>query len=906
MKSKTRYVILIFVLSLNILFPAMEFNSTINESIEPIKFPKQSAGFDVSFIHVDGNWTDTTSYDWCYFESGYYIIENVTIDASNSPTGSGILINNSKNDYFIIRNCMVFNADDIFFDSGIWMENTNNGTIFNNDFSDNNLGIYLIGCEKNNIMDNTVNNNGYNGIYLDTDCFNNNITGNTANNNIYGIQLYRNCDYNNVSLNNVAFNEDYGIYLNSHTSSCDNNLLVNNIVNDNNRYGIYFTQDNNENSVINNTIFNNLYAGVYVHRGHYNNLTGNVIYENEVGIDLADCDNMIITDNTVNNNLQIGIIVQYNSDNNVVKNNTVNQNDLGIRLDNCDYNNVTGNILYGNNWCIYETDCIGNIIEYNDCTSPTIDLPIYIDDYAVGVGAHNWTWAEGQPWCSGSGTLMDPYIISNLEISGFGTEKYGIDIRNSNAYFIIQDCTIYNADEGGIYLDNVNNSLIINNDCSNNANGLYIEYSNYITIFGNNVNENDGDGIYIYESNYLNVSGNIINNNDDGIYLSLCNFSYFSDNDLNANLEEGIYLEECFNNTISRNTANNNDQGIYLWDNSNNNRFFENIATGNYDGFHSEESNFNIIVGNSFDNNDRAGIYLYRSEENIISENSVNNNLDGLFLEDENYHNLIAENTFNYNNIGIEIYYSDYNIISYNVVNNNDYSGIETEVGNFNEITGNLIKNNVLVGIDLDADSNNNSIFQNFFVDNGLHAVDNGLDNKWNSTLIGNYWDNWTSPDADNDGIVDIAYTYIGGTTGSVDYLPIAEDGAPTIIINLPTANQQFSSEAPAFNIEIIDIYVLNMWYTLDGGLTNFTFTENGTINQLAWDELPEGNVVIRFYAEDIVGNKSYAEVTVIKQIGDDGINPILITIIVVVSIIGGIAIVGATYWYLKRYRKSE
>ena len=894
------------MLTLNLFFPIIELNSSINGSIEQIDFLKQSAGYDRSFIHVDGNWTATTSYDWCYYESGYYIIENVTIDASNSPTGSGILINNSKNEYFIIRNCTIFDADGGFFDSGIWMENTNNGTIINNSCMDNHMGIYLIECEENNIIDNIVNNNQYNGIYLDTDCLNNDITGNTVNNNMFGIQLVANCDFNNITLNTAAFNDDYGIYLNSFGSSCDNNVLLKNIANDNNRYGIYVKEDNNDNSIINNTVFNNFFAGVYVYRGHFNNITGNIIYENEFGIDLADCDNMIIMDNTVNNNLQIGIYIDYYSDNNLVKNNTINQNDLGIRLDNCDYNNITGNILNDNNWCIYETDCEGNIIEFNDCTTSTIDLPIYIDDYAVGVGAHNWTWAESQPWCSGSGTLLDPYIISNLAISGFGTERYGIDVRNSNAYFIIQECTIYNTYEGAIYLDNVNNSRIINNDCSNNDNGIYIEYSNDITVFENQVNENEGDGIYIYESNYLNITTNTVNNNDEGIYINICNFSYIIDNTVNGNLEEGIYLEECFNNTISRNTANNNDQGIFLWYYSNNNRFIENTATGNYDGFHSEESNFNTIIGNTFDNNDRAGLYLYLSEENTISKNSANNNYDGIFLEDENNHNLIDGNSFNYNEIGIEIYYSDYNVISDNIVNHNDYSGIEAEEGNYNTLTRNLVKNNTILGMELDSDSNNNSVFQNFFLNNGIHAIDDGMDNKWNSTLIGNYWDNWTSPDADHDGIVDTVYIYIGGTAGSIDSLPIAEDGAPRINIISPTTNQRFGVEAPTFNVEIIDLYLVEMWYTIDGGLTNFTFTENSTINPLAWEQLPEGNVVIRFYAEDIVGNVSYTEVIVIKQISGDGIDPIFIKTIIVVSIVAAVAVVGASYWYLKRYRKTD
>ncbi len=898
MKFKTKKIGILLIIGLILpVFLAYSFNSLNNVEINETN-PKISAGYIESFIHIDGsipgNWSATEGEPWCNLVNGVYIIENVTIDANGSPTGSGILINNSKNVKFIIRNCTIFNADNGFFDSGIWLENTNNGTIINNDCSNNNQGIYLINCERNNITENTANNNQYNGIYLDTNCDSNNITGNTVDNNLFGIQLVTGCDYNNITLNTVTNNVDYGIYINNFGTSCDNNIVFNNTVNDNNRYGICVRYGSNDNSIINNSVNNNIGRGIYLHVCHNIIVTGNNIYSNIRGIEAITCDNSVISGNTINNNREIGIYLYSNSDSNEIKNNTINRNDLGIKLDGSDLNNVTGNILIDNNWCIYETYCAGNIIEFNDCTSPTVELPIYIDDYATGVGAHNWTWAETQPWCSGTGTSWDPYIISDLLISGFGTEKYGIDIRNSNVYFIIQECQIYNSDEGGIYFDNVNNSRIINNNCSNNDNGIYIEYSNNITLFENIVNDNSVDGIFIYESNYLNITENTVNNNDEGIYINICNFSYIIDNIVNENIEEGIYLEECFNNTISGNNANDNYHGIFLWYSCVNNKFFGNTATGNYDGIHLEESNFNTIIENTFNNNDRAGIYLTRSEQNTISENSANYNLDGIYLEDENYYNLITENIFNNNDIGIEIYYSDFNVIIDNVVNNNNYNGIEAEVGNYNTLTGNLLKNNILYGMYLETDSNNNSIFKNFFVENGKHAFDDGVDNTWNTTTIGNYWDNWTIPDINNDGIVDDPYTYIGGM-GNTDYLPIAEDGAPQITIISPSEGEIFGVIAPNFNVNITDVYVYEMWYTIDGGLNNYTFTGTiGTINQSLWDSTADGTITLTIYARDIIGNIGSAEVNILKRISSPGgLTPEMIIFIITVSVLGGIAIIG-------------
>ena len=872
MKSNSKKLI-ILVIGLIIAFTLNNTHIDNKAAYTELNFPEQSAGYSESSIFVDGtatgvgahNWTWAISQPWCYGDGSWstpYIIENVTIDASSSPTGSGILINNSKSAYFIIRNCTIFNADNSFFDSGIWMENTNNGTIRNNNCSDNNQGIYLIDCEGNNITKNTANDNKYNGIYLDTNCVLNNIMGNIADNNLFGIQLVTNCDNNNITLNTVTSNDDYGIYINSFGASCDNNIILNNTVNENNRYGIFVRYDNNENSIINNSVNDNKERGIYLSSCHDINVTGNSIYSNIRGIYVINCDNGIITGNTINNHLEMGIYLMANSDDNEIRNNTISRNDLGIRLDDSDYNNVTGNTLKDNNWCIYETYCEGNIIEYNDCSPSTVQEPIFIDATDTGVGAHNWTWAESQSWCSGSGTWNDPYILENLKISGFGLEN-GIEIWNSNVSFIIQDCLIYNSN-AGIYLEDVNNSQLINNNCSNIGEGIYLDGVNNNTISGNTANGNNNEGILLIEGDYNYITENTVNDNDHGIRLD----------------------SSCDNNIIRGNTANNNNRiGILLQD-SNYNNITGNTASGNYYNgiFLDSENNNNIIAGNIFNNNS-YGIEIYDGDFNSIIGNTANDN----------------------NNYGITIEASNNNTLSGNIVRDNKDTGIDLdEVCDYNVITENIIYNNSL-GIYLYSGCSNNSIYKNFFLENGLHAEDDGSDNKWNSTSIGNYWDNHTGPDTTpQDGIVDVSYTHIGGSAGSIDYLPIAEDGAPRITIHAPSAGSSFSSVAPFFNIEVIDDFLFEMWYTIDGGLNNYTFTENGTIDQSAWDALGEGSVTITFYANDIVGNEAFEEVTLTKSFSEEGPDPGGIVIIVVISIVGGVAVISGLYIFMKKRATPE
>ena len=70
-----------------------------------------------------------------------------------------------------------------------------------------------------------------------------------------------------------------------------------------------------------------------------------------------------------------------------------------------------------------------------------------------------------------------------------------------------------------------------------------------------------------------------------------------------------------------------------------------------------------------------------------------------------------------------------------------------------------------------------------------------------------------------------------------------------------------------SFDISINEPNLDTVWYSLNGG-TNITFTGlTGTINQALWDALPEGNVIIKFYANNSIGNIGFQEVTVVKKI---------------------------------------
>ena len=146
---------------------------------------------------------------------------------------------------------------------------------------------------------------------------------------------------------------------------------------------------------------------------------------------------------------------------------------------------------------------------------------------------NNWTAAKAAGICNGSGTYSDPYIIEDLEIDGGGLGNC-ILIENSDVYFRIERCTLYNSglySYAGIYLSYVNNSHLIDNNCSNNNKGLKLENCNNNTISGNIANNNNNYGIYLHGNcNNNTVSENSVDTNGFGIYnyQQLTRFSHIS------------------------------------------------------------------------------------------------------------------------------------------------------------------------------------------------------------------------------------------------------------------------------------------------------------------------------------------------------------------------------------------
>ncbi|MFX1375160.1 MAG: nitrous oxide reductase family maturation protein NosD [Promethearchaeota archaeon] len=183
-------------------------------------------------------------------------------------------------------------------------------------------------------------------------------------------------------------------------------------------------------------------------------------------------------------------------------------------------------------------------------------------------------------------------------------------------------------------------------------------------------------------------------------------------------------------------------------------------------------SSYNSITYNNFSKTSRTGIFFDGSygdiRNNIISNNLLEENVQcGIEFGSDCYFNEIYENKILNNMIGI------------------------TLAGLNNNVSENKIQYND-IGLGCVPSSNENTIYLNCFENSTYyHAMDQGLFNKWDNGIKGNYWDNYTGPDADENGIGDVPYN-IYGSAGTQDNFPLMK--CPLSAIR----------EIPGYNILII------------------------------------------------------------------------------------------------------
>jgi parallel beta-helix repeat protein len=481
-------------------------------------------------LRIDNNtdFADTAAF-WGWAGDGSssnpFIIEGLTLDAGG--IGYGIYIGNTTV-HFIIRNSSVDNSSgnsDMYFrNTGIYLRNATNGTLYNNEIKvcEGN-GINIEYSKDIVLMGNRLRYNDWSGIYVgyysnitikDNTCLFNNWSGvwlwstsdsyvinNTLQNNTEGITL----EWSNgiIIEENIAINGSEGLTM----TNSDLNTIANNTFSDNKWEGVYMDQSD-LNTLSNNTCQGN-YDGIYLSDSHYNTISENQVTNNTAGalsgygIFLDYSDYNTISKNNCSGNKENGMEIFY-SDYNTIDNNTCQDNlDDGISVYKSVNVTISNNTLTGNQFGLFvENRCYNNTIENNNISYNT-DIGIYLM------------------------ILCNNNTFKNNTITGNGED--GIYANDRNAGNIIEGNTIsenggnginltYDSDEFIIIYNEIISNIeygiqILDSDCENNLihrNGFYNNNGTGVQAYDNG--SNDWDNGYPsggnYWSDYIGVDFN--------------------------------------------------------------------------------------------------------------------------------------------------------------------------------------------------------------------------------------------------------------------------------------------------------------------------------------------------------------------------------------------------------------
>ena len=139
----------------------------------------------------------------------------------------------------------------------------------------------------------------------------------------------------------------------------------------------------------------------------------------------------------------------------------------------------------------------------------------------------------------------------------------------------------------------------------------------------------------------------------------------------------------------------------------------------------------------------------------------------------------------------------------------------------------------------------------------------------WNGSIDQALWDQF------GNGTITIYFyaTDVIGNEGIASVMVRKDIIAPSILIQSPAQYQRVGRESPFFEVYITDGNLLSCWYVIIGTNVNVSFSGPfGRIDQTLWESvwdntIVDGNIIIRFYAQDRMKNLNYSVLFLVKDI---------------------------------------
>ncbi|MFW3145690.1 MAG: NosD domain-containing protein [Thermoplasmatota archaeon] len=339
------------------------------------------------------------------------------------------------------------------------------------------------------------------------------------------------------------------------------------------------------------------------------------------------------------------------------------------------------------------------------------------DDLLLKKTTYNW---------NGTGSENDPVTIDNLEIDASGGDTC-LSISDVSLHFEVRSCTFTGATDDqnwftgkALYLNNCRNGTIKESYMNDNKLGIYIHSCSWLNIEKCWMDKNTQRGILLSSSSNITLMENTVVNAFTGVYLIRSSNVAMIDMNTWA-VQVGISISESFDCFMVGGMVTGQDLSY-------------GIAVGESD--RTVLKDINIIGGET-----AVGINLDYADNTTVSNCFVKENDEPMTIQ-RSRDCSISGNLFYNNKAPLQLYY---------------YSSPS-------ECDGVRIWNNTF--------SKNNGATFNFASWN-VQAADLGNVVKFfdSDTQRGNHWTDWTSPDLDDDGIVDEPYPVAGGT--NFDPLPL-------------------------------------------------------------------------------------------------------------------------------------
>ena len=505
--------------------------------------------------------------------------------------------------------------------------------------------------------------------------------------------------------------------------------------------------------------------GIYIHSSSTNiNITNCYCYLNKYGIYLSSSSSNSIRNCDLYTNIY-GVYLYSSSYNEIIDCDSHGSFHSGIYLSSSSYNNITNCSSYDNEYGIYFYYSPNNILRNNIISNNSFHIECdTIIDFYQDIDTSNTI----------NGKTMYYLVEENdLVIQDFG-------------YLWLVSCTnitAKNSDVNGVLLVDTTNSTVSNVSSHNAINGIYLYYSDYNTIEGNNVSNNNNYGVYLDHSCYNLFSGNIVSSNgNDGIYAGHWKnpthsyYNTFTNNTISSNNGDGISISchkggekhgGCYvNNTISYNSGSGisyggamggGDAGRFPGTFINNNISSNGMGISFFWLYGGYAGTTVLVENNTISSNNGNGIGLYAVywcliiKNNTISSNNgigissggvshavnvmnniiVNNSGGGVSVTNPMFTSYYSiRNNIISSNGEYGIYLNSYlNSVANNIISSNEY-GIRLHVTGTGTpsgfIGGNDIYDNTITSNDYGiyvTDCKKNKVYNNYF-DNTINAYD--------------------------------------------------------------------------------------------------------------------------------------------------------------------------------------